>query len=119
MLLYINDNKTVGDLQDKFNECFQHLKIEFYDLRHRWGKSTLEGHKIEESKRIGEIRTNHNNGILEIKSSYKTGRVERDFHHQFGLNVQICFNKNNEWFQSVSSDDLTLDELNKAALEKG
>jgi hypothetical protein len=118
MLLYIDDNKTVGDLEDKFNECFQHLKIEFYDMKHRWGKSTLDEHKIEENRRIGEIRKNHNNGILEIKSYYKTGRVEQDFRHLYGLNVQIFFNSNNEWIQSVSSDDLTLGELNNAAVKK-
>jgi hypothetical protein len=118
MLLYIDDNKTVGDLQDKFNECFQHLKIEFYDMKHGWSKSTLDEHRIEENRRIGEIRKNHNSGILEIKSYYKTGRVEQDFRHHYGLNVQIYFYKNNEWIQTLSSDDLTLGELNKSTVGK-
>ena len=113
MLLSIDDNKTIGDLQDRFNECFPFLKIEFYDVRHKWQKISPSADVISLDKKIGEIRKNHNSGIFEIKSWYKTGKVEQDFRHLFGLYVQIFFIENGEWVQSVSADDLTLGYLNE------
>jgi hypothetical protein len=116
MLLYIDDNKTVGDLQEKFNECFPYLKIEFYNMMHKWGKSSFKDNKIDPVSRVGSIRKNHNSGTLEIKSWYKTGKVEQDLRHDYGLYVQIFFLQNNEWIQSVSSDDVTLAQLNHSLL---
>lgn len=114
MLLNIYDNMTVGDLQDKFNECFQHLKIEFYHGRHQWQKASSDRDRIGPDRKIADIRTNHNIGTYDIKSWYKTGRVEQELRDLFGLYVQIFFNKNDEWIQSVSADDLTLAHLNEA-----
>jgi hypothetical protein len=113
MILSIDDNKTISDLQDRFNECFPYLKIEFYDIRHKWRETSDKEYKISSDKKTGEIRKNHNSGIFEIKSWYKTGRVEQDFRHFFGLYVQIFFLENREWVQSVSTDDLTLKYLNE------
>src|SRR4051794_32966043 len=113
MLLNIQDNKTIGDLQDKFNECFQHLKIEFYHSRHKWRQASLKADIISPDRNIGEIRTNHNSGFFDIKSWYKTGRVEQELRDHFGLYAQIFFIKNNEWVQSALADDLTLAYLNE------
>jgi len=117
MLLVIDDNKTVADLQDKFNECFPYLKIEFYDARHKWQHGSFEAHKISTDRKIGDIRKNHNSGIFEIKSWFKTGLVEQEFRDLFGLYVQIFFLKNNQWVQSISADDLTLAHLNESNTE--
>lgn len=114
MLLNIHDEMTVCDLQDKFNECFQHLKLEFYHGRHQWQKASSERDKISPNEKIAEIRTNHNSGVYEIKSWYKTGRVEQELRDLYGLYVQIFFRKNQEWVQSVSADDITLAHLNEA-----
>lgn len=35
MLLEIDDGKTLGDLQENFNESFPYLKIQFYDRKYR------------------------------------------------------------------------------------
>jgi hypothetical protein len=110
MILPIDDNMTIGDLQDRFNECFPHLKIEFYSHAHHWKESSIPSEVIDPSKKIGEIRKNHEHGNLEIKSWYQTGRVEQDFKKIFGLNVQIFRNEKGKWHQTVSSDKLTLKE---------
>jgi hypothetical protein len=113
MLLNITDNRSVADLQDKFNECFPNLQIEFYNERHGWQQESAESFKISPQNSIGEIRHNHNSGSFEIKSWYKTGRVEQEFRDIFGLHVQIFFRKGNQWVQSLSADDLTLAHLNE------
>jgi len=115
MLLFIDDHKTVDDLQDRFNECFPYLKIEFYDIRHKWREISEKDDIISADRKIGDIRKNHNSGIYEIKSWYKTGRVEQDLRHLFGLYVQVFFLRDADWRQSVSADDYSLAQLNETA----
>ena len=115
MLLSINDNKPVSDLQDKFNECFPHLKLEFYHKRHKLNHASLEAQRIKEDLKIGDIRKKHNRGTLEIKSWDKTGDVEQHFKEEYGLYVQIFRLQNGYWVQSVKSDELTLAEQSDIA----
>jgi len=110
MLLTIDDNITISDLQEKFNECFPGLKIEFYSQPHHWKESSIQSEPIDSKKRVGEIRKKHEHGVMEIKSWYQTGRVEQDFKKLFGLNAQIFRNENGKWRQTISSDKLTLEE---------
>jgi len=111
MILSIDDNIKIADLQEKFNECFPHLKIEFYSHPHHWKESSFPNEIIDPSKKIGEVRNKHDRGIMEIKSWYQTGRVEQDFKKLYGLNAQIFRNENGKWHQTVSGDKLTLREL--------
>src|SRR3954464_2662120 len=115
MELGISDNKTISDLQDKFNECFPHLKLEFYHKRHRLYHTSPEEQRIKEDLKIGEMRKKHNSGILEIKSWHKTGDVEARFKEEYGLHVQIFRFDNNQWIQSAKSDKLTLAEQSEIA----
>ena len=85
MILKINENKNIGDLQDKFNECFPHLEIEFFK-----GEHALKNNRpAERSVRIGELSKKHKNEDIEIKSCDKTRKVMHDFKKQLGLFVEI------------------------------
>jgi hypothetical protein len=121
MLLPIDDNETIGDLQDRFNEAFCFLQLQFYDNRHKWKETSDKSHYITPDRKLGDVRKNHNSGIYEIKSWYKTGRVEEEFRDLYGLYVQIFYLKNKEWVQTSAADDLTLgylNELGEKELEK-
>jgi hypothetical protein len=110
MILSIDDNITIADLQEKFNECFPHLKIEFYLHPHHLKESSFPNEVIDPSKKIGEVRKKHEHGFLEIKSWYQTGKVEQDFKKLYGLNIQIFRNEKGKWHHTISSDKLTLGE---------
>jgi hypothetical protein len=110
MILYIDDYKSVSDLQEKFTECFPCLKIEFYDKWHHYQKPSSPKHLISAHKMIGDIRTKHEHGDLSIKSWSTVGNVERDFKHKFGLNVQIFRKDHNNWIQTSARDNFTLKE---------
>lgn len=118
MILNIDDNRMVSYLQEKFNECFPFLKLEFYDMKHKWQEGSSEQNKVREDKKIGDIRKNHNSGIFDIKSWYKAGRVEQEFRNTFGLYAQIFFLKNGTWIESISADDLTLSALNQIGADE-
>ena len=85
MLLKVNDNTTIEDLQDKFNECYPHLKIEFFLGHH----SLKENRPIEERVRISDISKNYHPGIIELKSWYRAEKVIAEMKHQLGLMAKL------------------------------
>lgn len=111
MILRIDDNKSIEDLQDKFEQCFPGLRIEFYDQSHDWFEATPPKHQIPAGRLICDIRKINSSGTLEIKSWFQAGKVEQDFKELYGLNVQIFRLKNNKWVQTTQSDNLTLAQL--------
>ena len=115
MLLTISNNKTISDIQDRFNECFPHLKLEFYHKKHKLNQESMEEQIIKEDVQIGEIRKKHNNGRLEIKSWDKAGDIEQRFMEEYGLYVQIFRLENGKWAQSLKTDELTLEEQSEVA----
>ena len=110
MKLSIHDSLFVEDLQDRFAECFPGLKIEFYKSPHHWKEGSAKEKLIDPKTRLEDIRKNHNTGVMEIKSSYTTGKVEQDLKHIYGLNAQIFRKEKNSWVQTVSTDTCTLKE---------
>ncbi len=115
MLLHISDSKTVEDLQDRFNDCFPYLKIEFY----KEADSNLNGcdksNLVNPHTFIGEIRKTAYSGTLDIKSWNKTAKVKLDLKDVFGLTVQIFRMHKNEWIPASYSDDLTLKQQSELA----
>lgn len=108
MILHIHDNKTISDLQDKFNECFPSLKIEFYDHAHHYKEGSPEAHQISTDRTIGSIRKKHEQGEFVIKSWQTVASVEKEFREKYGLNVQVFRKANDKWIQTSATDPLTL-----------
>ena len=106
MILYIDDHKTISDLQEKFSECFPSLKIEFYSKRHHYNESSSSEHLISPGEIIGDIRTKHDHGDMTIKSWYSAEIIERDFNEKFGLNPKIFRKENNTWIHVSPTDHL-------------
>jgi hypothetical protein len=110
MILKIDDSQTVSDLQEKFSQSFPLLKLEFYAHKHKWKRPSVAKDLIKPTATVGSIRKEHDPGLLEIRSSYQTGKVERDFRELFGLHVQIFRKTKRSWVQTISTDNFTLAE---------
>lgn len=111
----IFDHQKIDEIQDKFNECFPYLKLEFYSRPHDWYERSGSEHLIAPGTYIEEIRKTHESGILSIKSWDKTGHVEQEFKRMFGLHVQIFRLNKDKWIQTIDSDELTLKEQSDLA----
>lgn len=116
MFLQINDEMLVEEVQDRFSECFPLLKIEFYSIPHKRFEPTDKRYAFSGKKRVGNIRKNHSNGVMEIKSWHTVAKVEKGLKDLFGLHGQI-FRSSPEgiWVQTAESDSLTLQEQNELA----
>lgn len=115
MLLFINDNRTVEDLQDHFNECFPYLKLEFYKEADGNIKARDKSNIVRPNTAISAIRNKSFSGFLDIKSWYKTSKVKHDFKNIFGLNVQILRRHGHEWIPTSYSDELSLQQQSELA----
>lgn len=111
MLLEIDESKTVGDLQERFMECFPGLSLAFYTHAHSWHHPSPPQTEVSPETSISEISKKHLPGILEILSSDKAGEVEVKLKKQFGLFVQVLYQKNGQWIETGNDDDKTLAEL--------
>lgn len=116
MLLKVTDYHRISDIQDKFNECFPFLKLEFYQSPHSWKEGSANTDCFHENEKIGHIRNLHHPEILDIKSWHRTGDVEQLFKQKLNLNVQIFRRDGNRWVQSTESDALTLKQQSDMAM---
>jgi len=116
MIIEIDDSKTIDDIQEKFNDFFPFLKMEFYKHPHRWSEGSVTEETFPGNTSIGEIRKNHVHGDMKIYSWQKTGSVEQEFRNRFGINVQIFRLHGNTWVQTAGTDDLSLHEQNETGM---
>jgi hypothetical protein len=109
MFLKIDDNLTVEEVEDRFNECFPFLKIAFYSFPHKIFEPSDKSFRFQGRERIGNIRKKHFNSVYEIKSWFPVSKVEKELYEIFGLNAQILRSDRNGIFtQTTFSDDLSL-----------
>jgi len=113
MIIEVTDSMTIEILRNKFSERYLFLSIEFYAEPHKWQEETSFVHLLAHDKTIGEVRSIHHPGGLEIHPWHKTGAVEQAFRKKFGLNMQVFRHQGNSWIQTAGTDSLTLDEQNE------
>ena len=106
MLIHIYDNLRVGDLKDRFEKCFNGLRLEFYDEESQPGTQKL----IEDKERIRDIRKMHREGDLQIKSWFTVDDVEKAF-TGFNLHVHVFRQQDHRWMRINSHQPARLSEL--------
>lgn len=107
MLLEIDDNKTIGDLKDKFNQWFPYLSLKFYHHAH---KQPAANDEIPETEQLSNIRHKHDSGVITLKSSISIDKLITALKKQFGLHVHIFRLHKEEWIH-CSEEGYTLKEL--------
>ena len=111
MLLYIHDQLSIDQIQERFQECFSGLRIVFYS-RIQNSKDPAAIYRIPASRLLGDVRAKHKNGIMEIKSWHKVSNVEKVLKEEFGLEARIFRgNEMNKWTQANAGEDQTLRQL--------
>jgi len=113
MIIEIDDTLTIEYIQEKFNDFFPFLKMEFYRHPHQWSEESQDTTVFPSNMRIGDIRKNHLHGEMKIYSWHKTGSVEQEFRKKYGLNVQVFRHHGNQWIETIGTDELTLEEQNE------
>ena len=117
MNLIINNRRRISDLQKDFSEAFPFLKIEFFTKAHAYKSVNERGDIITGDKPIGSIRTNNQDGVIELIETRTVAEFEDQLRIQFGLFAQVFRKSGNVWIETSLTDEWTLGIQNKEGYE--
>lgn len=101
--LSMNGKKKIETLQKEFTQKFPYLTLVFLDKEKR---------AIDISKSLSEVRQAKGDDIS-IIASLKVNTLEKRFLENFGLHVEVAYQKSNKVVYTKDNVDKTLNELNK------
>ena len=104
--LSMNGRKKIETLQKEFTQKFPYLTLVFLDKERR---------AIDISKSLSEVRQAKGEDIS-IIASLKVNTLEKRFLENFGLVVEVAFQKSDKVVYTKDNVDKTLNELNKWCL---
>ena len=113
MYIEINDNTTLREIQQVFNNFYPYLQINFYRKAHKKYEASSDKDLIDPDQTVGQLKKTHVSGLLERAPKYKVSDVEKEFMVRFGLSVQVLRMDRDNWVQTTGTDDFTLKELNE------
>lgn len=112
MKININDSRKISVIQEEFNHTYPYLKIEFFSKPHKPGGGSAKKLVEQNSKTIGECRTIHNTGKINISPDMTVTDLEQKFNEIYGLGVQVFRKSGNVWLETTVTDGWTLKEQN-------
>jgi hypothetical protein len=115
--MIMNNNKTLKELKQEFNNKFPHLSIEFYNTSHQPNQGNSKANILDEHLTFGDVRNIHAEAEVSIDGHLKTSAFEQMFKNTFGVNVQVFRKAGDIWLQTTITDHWTLAEQERAAQE--
>jgi hypothetical protein len=112
MKIRIKDDRKIDDIQEKFNEHFPYLKLEFFSKPHKNGSPSPKSLMKRGDSTIGECRTVKKTGDMIILPQMTVTQLEQNFKDIYGLNVQVFRRSGNVWLETSVTDSWTLEEQN-------
>jgi hypothetical protein len=116
--MFISDKIKLQTIQEEFSKQFPFLKLEFYSGSHDANEGSMEADHLDAEKTIGEVRTIHNKGEIELNEEMAVADLEKDFFEKYGLNVQVFRKSKDLWLQTTKTDRWTLAEQNQRGAEE-
>ncbi len=113
MELYIEEQLTVGEIQQAFRSRYPYLKINFFSKAYDRDEQYRAEDMYESNELIKDLRKADTHGTLIIKGSMKISDLEDQFLNTFGLSVQVFRKSGDSWLLTTTSDNWTLEDLNE------
>jgi hypothetical protein len=112
MNITINDTRSVAAIQEEFTQNFPYLRLEFFSRPHKTGKPSPRNQMLQNTRTLGEIRTKHLDGDIQITPSMTVSLLEQEFMKHYGLSVQVFRKSGRVWLETTVTDGWTLAEQN-------
>jgi hypothetical protein len=105
----MNGKKKIETIQKEFTQKFPYLTLIFLDNNRR---------AIDVSKSLSEVREVKGDDIS-IISSLKVNTLEKRFYENFGITVEVAYQKDGKIFHTKDSVEKNLKELNEWCQNQG
>ncbi len=115
MNIEINDRRKIYTIQNEFSKQYPNLKIEFYSKPHKKGGAVAKKLVKRASKTLGECRTIHNSGKMNISSGLTISELEQYFAGVYGLGIKVSVKFGRSWIAPSTPGKLSLGEQNNKA----
>ena len=110
MQLTIQDNEQLASIQQRFNEMFPYLRIEFYAKK---GKNKpVKQEPADPTETFGTIRSVHTSGTLEILPAMSVRELEEILNRDYGIMARVFRKSGKMWLQTSVTDKWTLEHQN-------
>jgi hypothetical protein len=109
------NNKTIGQIQEEFNNIFPYLRIQFFKESHNENEGSRPDLMVKNTTQLFSVSPT--NQKLEILGSMKVSELENLFKHKYKLNIQVFRKSGNAWLETTVTDSWTLDKQNQEGIE--
>lgn len=103
-------------MEKEFHEIYPGLKIEFFKSPHSDHEGSRKQSIYDEELLINDISEQEEEGELVLNANMKAAELEAELKLQYGFNVQVYRRSNDLWFQTISTDNWTLETQNRKEL---
>lgn len=111
----INDDETLGEIQQLFHSGFPFLKLVFFENDIRNSQGVRQNRLIASDRAIlGEFRLNkEDNGEFVLRGNMTVKELEQYIESLYCLHVQVLRQSANIWLGTTVTSHWTLDEQNR------
>ena len=111
MIIQLLKSRTVGELQQDFNQVYPYLKVDvFKEINGSMSSGPLK-QKLNKNIRLSAAG-NMREGGLEIYDAMTVGQLEKTFRERFGINAQVSRKSGPVWLETTVTDNWTLKQQN-------
>lgn len=111
-MITINDKLKIVALQEEFNHLFPYLNLEIFSKPHKAGEGSAKKIMASNTKTLGEFRSKHNSGTMNITPEMTVAELEQQFADVYGLSVQVFRKSGKIWLETTVTDSWTLEKQN-------
>ncbi len=119
MRLIISSDTTIGQIQEQFATFFPNLKPVFFSKPHKAYKGSHAKFIVSDRDTLlsGLSDSIPENAELLLESEMPVWQLERLFENEYGLHVQLFRRSGNTWLETSVTDNLTLEQQEKKAVD--
>jgi hypothetical protein len=115
--LYIEEQKTVQEIQQEFSRVFPYLKIEFFKRPHKKKELSPASDLAPHHLKVGLLMKKAAGGTVQLPGTKSVLQLEDEFEKKFGLHVQVFRHSGNLWIETNLTDHWSLERQNEEGYE--
>lgn len=117
MMMYLYKSDKIADIKERFSAIYPFLKLEFYNHSHALYAGNKKDEQLEDHITLESINPSINDSNIELLDSMTVNELENTFKDVFNLNVQVFRKSGEQWLQTTSTDNWSLEKHSQKAIE--
>ena len=113
MEIQIDNETRIADFQNRFNEVYTYLKVDFFRKQHAEQELSAISDIIPPDELFSSINTFLEPGNIDISPQRTVAQVETEVFDKLGVAMQVSRKSDNVWIQTSRTDNRTLEKQNE------